>query len=75
MVTRKDIQATCDDIVREFGPLQVVLFGSYAYGTLTFQFPLNMQLILAIRETSQLRMTHRTPCASAIKFGVLFASH
>ena len=27
MVTRKDIQATCDDIVREFDPLQVILFG------------------------------------------------
>ena len=33
MVSRKDIQATCDDIVREFKPLQVILFGSYAYGT------------------------------------------
>lgn len=33
MVSRKDIQATCDDIVREFAPLQVILFGSYAYGT------------------------------------------
>ena len=33
MVTRQEIQATCDDIVREFSPLQVVLFGSYAYGT------------------------------------------
>ncbi len=35
MVTREDIQATCDDIVREFAPLQVILFGSYAYGTPT----------------------------------------
>ena len=33
MVTREDIQATCDDIVREFAPLQIILFGSYAYGT------------------------------------------
>ena len=32
MVTREEIQATCDDIVREFAPLQIVLFGSYAYG-------------------------------------------
>lgn len=32
MVSRKDIEATCDDIVREFKPLQVILFGSYAYG-------------------------------------------
>ena len=33
MVTRQDIQATCNDIVREFAPLQIILFGSYAYGT------------------------------------------
>ena len=33
MVTWKEIQAVCDDIVREFAPLQVILFGSYAYGT------------------------------------------
>ena len=33
MVSREEIQATCDDIVREFSPLQVTLFGSYAYGT------------------------------------------
>ncbi len=35
MVTRQEIQATCDDIVREFAPLQVILFGSHAYGTPT----------------------------------------
>ena len=35
MIARKDIQATCDDIVREFAPLRVILFGSYAYGTPT----------------------------------------
>ncbi len=33
MVSRKDIQTICDDIVREFKPLQVILYGSYAYGT------------------------------------------
>lgn len=32
MVSRQEIQATCDDIVREFAPLQVILFGSYGYG-------------------------------------------
>ncbi len=35
MVSTKEIQATCDDIVREFAPQQVILFGSYAYGTPT----------------------------------------
>ena len=33
MISAKEIQTTCDDIVREFAPLQVILFGSYAYGT------------------------------------------
>ena len=32
MISAKEIQATCDDIVREFAPRQVILFGSYAYG-------------------------------------------
>ena len=32
MVPRKEIEATCADIVREFVPLKVILFGSYAYG-------------------------------------------
>jgi len=35
MVTRQTIQTTCDDIVREFALLQVIRFGSYAYGTPT----------------------------------------
>lgn len=35
MVSREAIQAVVDDIVREFTPLQVILFGSYAYGTPT----------------------------------------
>ena len=35
MVSAKEIQATCNDIIREFAPQQVILFGSYAYGTPT----------------------------------------
>ena len=35
MVSAKEIQATCEDIIREFAPQQVILFGSYAYGTPT----------------------------------------
>lgn len=33
MVSREEILAACDDIVREFEPLQIILYGSYAYGT------------------------------------------
>ncbi len=32
MVSREEILAACDDIVREFAPLQIILYGSYAYG-------------------------------------------
>lgn len=48
MVTREDIQATCDDIVREFTPLQVILFGSYAYGTPTDDSDVDLLVVMDI---------------------------
>ncbi len=32
MISQRDIRQVCDRIVREFRPLKVILFGSYAYG-------------------------------------------
>ena len=48
MVSRQDIQATCDDIVREFAPLQVILFGSYAYGTPTEQSDVDLLVVMPV---------------------------
>ena len=48
MVTREDIQTTCDDIVREFTPLQVILFGSYAYGTPTEDSDVDLLVVMDI---------------------------
>ena len=48
MITREDIQATCDDIVREFAPLQVILFGSYAYGTPTEDSDVDLLVVMEI---------------------------
>ena len=48
MVTREEIQATCDDIVREFTPLQVILFGSYAYGTPTEDSDVDLLVVMDI---------------------------
>ena len=48
MVTRREIQATCDDIVREFAPLQVILFGSYAYGTPTEDSDVDFLIVMDI---------------------------
>ena len=51
MITRADIQATCDDIVREFAPLQVILFGSYAYGTPTEDSDVDLLVVMNIPAT------------------------
>ena len=48
MVTREDIQAITDDIVREFTPLQVILFGSYAYGTPTEDSDVDLLVVMDI---------------------------
>lgn len=55
MVTREDIQATCDDIVREFTPLQVILFGSYAYGTPTEDSDVDLLVVMDIPESETRR--------------------
>ena len=67
MVTREDIQATCEDIVREFTPLQVILFGSYAYGTPTEDSDVDMLVVMDIPKSEfrskaleiQQRIPHR----------------
>ena len=55
MVTKKDIQATCDDIVREFAPLQVILFGSHAYGTPTEDSDVDLLVVMDIPESETTR--------------------
>ena len=55
MVDPKDIQATCDDIVREFSPLKVVLFGSYAYGTPTEDSDVDLLVVMPIPESQTRR--------------------
>ena len=55
MISRKDIQATCDDIVREFAPLQVILFGSYAYGMPTEDSDVDLMVVMEIPESETRR--------------------
>ena len=55
MVTRQDIQTTCDDIVREFAPLQVILFGSYVYGTPTKSSDVDLLVVMAIPKSETRR--------------------
>ena len=55
MVDPKDIQATCDDIVREFAPLKIILFGSYDYGIPTEDSDVDLCVIMAIPESQTRR--------------------
>ena len=48
MVAREDIQAVTNDIVQEFAPLQVILFGSYAYGTPTEDSDVDLLVVMDI---------------------------
>lgn len=55
MVNRKDIQATCDDIVREFAPLQVILFGSYAYGMPSEYSDVDLLVVMPVEKSETRR--------------------
>lgn len=55
MVSRKDIQATCDDIVREFAPLQIILFGSYAYGTPSEYSDVDLLVVMSVEKSEARR--------------------
>ena len=56
MVSTKEIHTTCDDIVREFAPRQVILFGSYAYGTPTEESDVDMLVVMETqRQASEIQ--------------------
>ncbi len=76
MVTRQDIQATCDDIVREFSPLQVVLFGSYAYGTPTEYSDVDLLVVMPVpkSETRQREIEIREHLARPFRLHVIVHS-
>jgi predicted nucleotidyltransferase len=50
MIDQKVIQATCDDIVREFAPQRIILFGSYANGTPTEDSDVDLLVVMDIPE-------------------------
>ena len=76
MVTRQEIQLICDDIVREFSPLQVTLFGSYAYGTPTEISDVDLLVVLPVpkSETRQREIEIRERLARPFRLHVLVHS-
>ena len=64
MIPDREIQATCDDIVRAFSPLRVILFGSYAYGTPTEESDVDMFVVMEAQQPAwemQQRLPRRIP--------------
>ena len=70
MVTRQEIQATCDDIVREFAPLQVILFGSYAYGTPTEDSDVDLLVVMDIPKSEFLNKAIEIRQRISYRFGM-----
>lgn len=70
MVTREEIQATCDDIVREFAPLQVILFGSYAYGTPTEDSDVDLLVVMDIPKSEFSRKATEIRQRISYRFGL-----
>lgn len=50
MIDLESIQATCDDIAREFHPERIILFGSHAYGTPTEDSDADLLVVMDIPE-------------------------
>lgn len=55
MVDRSDINATCNDVVRLFSPLKVILFGSYASGTATDDSDVDLLVVMDVPESETRR--------------------
>ncbi len=50
MVTKKQIKELCDQIVREFQPEKIILFGSRAYGKPTRHSDVDLLVIMSYEE-------------------------
>ena len=70
MVTRQEIQAITDDIVREFAPLQVILFGSYAYGTPTEDSDVDLLVVMDIPKSEFTRKAIEIRQRISYRFGL-----
>ena len=55
MIERNKIQAFVDEVVRQFQPERVVLFGSYAYGQPTEDSDVDLLVIMDTRDTRSTR--------------------
>jgi len=52
MISRTDIQQFVDNVVRQFRPTKIILFGSHAYGRPTADSDVDLMLIMPHRGSS-----------------------
>jgi predicted nucleotidyltransferase len=72
MISRGDIQAFVDDVVRRFRPGKVILFGSHAYGEPGEDSDVDLMLVMAHRGSSARKATEiRLACPRAFPLDLL----
>jgi uncharacterized protein len=49
MISRRDIKRVCAQIVREFRPQRIILFGSYAYGRPTPDSDVDLLVVMPLK--------------------------
>jgi len=62
MVSRNEIQTFVDDVIRQFRPQEVILFGSYAYGIPTRDSDVDLLVVMeheksALKAALDIRLT------------------
>jgi predicted nucleotidyltransferase len=72
MISRREIQAFVDQVVRRFRPAKVILFGSYAWGRPTEDSDVDLMLIMPHRGPSARTATQiRLACPRAFPMDLI----
>ena len=72
MVRREQIKAFVDDVVRQFRPAAVILFGSHAYGTPTEDSDVDLLVVMSHRGSNvKVASEIRLACPRAFSMDLL----
>ena len=75
MISRGEIQAFVDQVVKQFRPLRVILFGSYAYGNPNADSDVDLMVIMRHRGPSPMVATRiRLACPHNFPMDLLVRS-